>query len=246
MEKNTIIGLIPARSGSKRCPGKNTRTFMGHPLIAWTIMAAKDSGIFTEIIVSTDSLVIKDIAASYGAGVIMRPAEISQDASTDYQWVKHAREMLNFREDCFGIMRPTNPLKTAATLRDCWDKFRSDHVASSLRTVRPSAEHPFKQWFDFEDSGYILPFNGIWFTDQPTQSLRQSYVQDGVFYINMMTNLDAAGGQLTIYPVMPYVTSYPEHIDINTEDDFERAHLEAYIRLTKPVMVSDPLSGKVH
>jgi N-acylneuraminate cytidylyltransferase len=86
---SSIIGLIPARSGSKRCPGKNTRLFFGHPLMAYTIAAAKESGIFDDIMVSTDSAETYNICREYGVGGIRRPDSISQDTSTDSEWIKN-------------------------------------------------------------------------------------------------------------------------------------------------------------
>ena len=67
-KKPTIVALIPARAGSKRVPDKNIRSLAGHPLIAYSITAARQSGIFTDVIVSTDSERYAEIAAYYGAG----------------------------------------------------------------------------------------------------------------------------------------------------------------------------------
>ena len=78
------IALIPARSGSKRLPGKNIKLLNGVPLIAYTIKSALDSNLFTEIIVSTDSQEIADIAIQWGASVpALRPPEYASDTSPD-------------------------------------------------------------------------------------------------------------------------------------------------------------------
>ncbi|MEN6473655.1 MAG: acylneuraminate cytidylyltransferase family protein [Syntrophaceae bacterium] len=216
-----IIALIPARSGSKRCPGKNTRMFFGHPLIAYTIRSAKAAGIFTDIVVSTDSQETMEIATSYGAHAILRPDEISQDHSTDYQWVEHALKTLGCHDDAFGILRPTNPFRTVETIKACWEEFRADRFARGLRTMREAREHPDKMWWPC--GGYALPFgarDGRWErVDMPTQLLANAYYQDGLFYINLTDNVYGQYS-LTLPAVIPHITTFPENLDINTEMDW--------------------------
>ncbi|MBL8103117.1 MAG: hypothetical protein JNM02_11335, partial [Anaerolineales bacterium] len=87
-ENPSIIALIPARAGSKRVQGKNIRPLAGHPLIAYTICAAKQSGVFADILVSTDSEEYAEIARQYGAEVpFLRPAEIAGDLALDIEWL---------------------------------------------------------------------------------------------------------------------------------------------------------------
>jgi CMP-N-acetylneuraminic acid synthetase len=223
MDKNTIVGFIPARSGSKRCPGKNTRMFFGHPLIAYTIRTARESGIFSDIVVSTDCQGTIEIAEHYGASAILRPAEISGDHSTDYEWVKHAVETLDCRADAFGILRPTSPFRRAQTIQQCWVKYQKNPLARSLRTMRASEEHPNKAWLIIgPDQAVPWLSDSQYGCDLPTNSLAKSYYQDGLFYINAMENIKNSN-ILTHVPVIPHVTSFPENLDINTEEDFRNA-----------------------
>ena len=77
-----VVAFIPARSGSKRVPNKNIRTLSGHPMLAYTIRAAIDSGVFDAVICATDSELYADVARHYGAEVpFLRSAEISSDKS---------------------------------------------------------------------------------------------------------------------------------------------------------------------
>lgn len=234
MNKQSIIGLIPARSGSKRCPNKNTRPLAGHPLIAWTIKSALESRIFTDIVVSTDSQETMEIASSYGASAILRPSEISQDTSTDYEWVTHAIKTLDCKEDAFGILRPTNPFRTAETIKACWNKYKKDPLARSLRTVRPVVEHPHKMW-SCDDGIYLWACMNPEGAerrhincDLPFHNLRTYYIQDGLFYINQIDNI-IRHGRLTDDYILPYFTTYPENLDINTEQDFLIAQENAWI-----------------
>src|SRR4029079_10852633 len=110
-----LVALIPARQGSKRVVGKNVRPLRGHPLIAYTISAALDSGVFDSVIVSTDSDEIGAIARHYGAEVpFLRPAAMAGDQSPDIEWVDFTLDALEHsgrRYDCFALLRPTSPFR---------------------------------------------------------------------------------------------------------------------------------------
>ena len=85
------VAIIPARGGSKRIPGKNIKAFFGKPLISYPIKVAKGSGLFDDIIVSTDSEEIASISQSYGACVpFLRPAELADDFATTVDVMAHA------------------------------------------------------------------------------------------------------------------------------------------------------------
>ena len=93
--KNSVVALIPARAGSKRVQGKNVRVLGGHPLISYTIYAAKESEIFDTIIVSMDSEKTADVARYYGAEVpFLRPQEMAGDLSPDIEWLRFTLETL--------------------------------------------------------------------------------------------------------------------------------------------------------
>jgi len=95
-----ILALIPARGGSKRVKNKNIRQLGGKPLIAYTIEAAKNSKYINRVIVSTDSSAIFDVAREHGAEVpFLRPAEIAQDNSTEFEYYNHILSWLRENED---------------------------------------------------------------------------------------------------------------------------------------------------
>ena len=92
----SVVALIPARSGSKRVPGKNIRRLGPHPAMAYTIAAAIESGIFADVIVSTDEEQYSAIARHYGASVpFLRPAEFAGDSSPDIEWIEFTLERLH-------------------------------------------------------------------------------------------------------------------------------------------------------
>ena len=111
----SAVALIPARSGSLRVPAKNVRELAGHPLLAYSIAAARESGLFAAILVSTDSEEIAEVARRYGAEVPgLRPAELAGPTSPDVEWVTLA--MAGRAEEIFAILRPTSPFRSAETI----------------------------------------------------------------------------------------------------------------------------------
>ena len=113
---NDIIAIIPARSGSKSLMDKNIKLLSGHPLIAYSIAAAKLSKGIDRIIVSTNSEKYADIARQYGAEVpFIRPDRYSTDTSTDRDFLIHAMKWLKENEDTLPEywvhLRPTTPLR---------------------------------------------------------------------------------------------------------------------------------------
>src|SRR5687768_3330199 len=144
------VALIPARAGSKRVPDKNIRTLGAHPVLAYAIASAKQSGVFDAVVVSTDSERYARIAKHYGAEVpFLRPEAIAGDKSPDVEWVVHALGELaraGRRFDCFSLLRPTSPFRSAATIRRAWAQWTADPGADSLRAVELCAQHPYKMW----------------------------------------------------------------------------------------------------
>jgi CMP-N,N'-diacetyllegionaminic acid synthase len=142
----SAVALVPARSGSERVPGKNVAPLAGHPLIAYAIAAAHESGVFQAVVVSTDSDEIAGIARGYGADVPgLRPAEMSTATSSDIEWVLHVMDGRS--EEVFGILRPTSPFRGAATIRRAYERLvELGDAADSIRAVEPVRQHPGKMW----------------------------------------------------------------------------------------------------
>jgi CMP-N,N'-diacetyllegionaminic acid synthase len=112
-----VLGLIPARGGSKGLPKKNILTLAGKPLIAWTIEAAKGSGLISKVVVSTDDHEIMEISKGYGAEVpFLRPDEIAKDTSPTYDAIYHALKYFEDAGESFDVvalLEPTSPLRKA-------------------------------------------------------------------------------------------------------------------------------------
>lgn len=223
----TCVALIPARAGSKRVQNKNIRALAGHPLLAYSIITAQQSGVFTEVIVSTDTQEIADIATSYGATVLsLRPAELATDTSTDIDWIQYVLAELNTAgtlADCFSILRPTSPFRTSGTIQRAWKQFQEDSSADSLRAVELCSQHPAKMW---KVNGTRMqpvmaspdPTSTPWHST-PYQALPKIYVQNASLEI-ARCKVAIEDGTIAGNEIMPFITEGYEGFDINTELDW--------------------------
>ena len=226
----SAVALVPARGGSERVPGKNLRELAGHPLLAYTIAAARESGVFGAIVVSTDSEEIAGVARRYGAEVPgLRPPELATATSPDVEWVTHV--MAGRDEEIFGILRPTSPFRSAATIRRAFDRLvELGERADSIRAVELVRQHPGKMWVlepTAEKVELMRPFvdqpaEGVPFHSMQYQALPQVYVQNSSLELAWSRVLD---GEPSIAGrrVAPFLTEGAEGMTIDYPDDFERA-----------------------
>ncbi|WP_029214908.1 acylneuraminate cytidylyltransferase family protein [Kallotenue papyrolyticum] len=220
-----IVALIPARAGSKRVQGKNIRPLAGHPLLAYTIAAAVDSGVFAAVIVSTDSEQIAEIATYYGAEVpFLRPVEYAGDTSPDIEWVDYTlRRLANEgrRFDCFSILRPTSPFRAPETIRRAWHQFLATPAIDSLRAVEKCKQHPGKMWVLNGDRMVPLLLNprGTPWHSTPYQALPEVYVQNAsleIAWSRVVFEQRTIAGEL----LTPFITYGYEGFDINDSLDW--------------------------
>jgi CMP-N,N'-diacetyllegionaminic acid synthase len=225
----SIIGLIPARSGSRRVPDKNIRRLGGHPLIAYTIAAALQSEIFSAVIVSTDSEQYADIARYYGSEVpFLRPVEMAGELSPDIEWVEYTlRRLQEDRRapDCFSILRPTSPFRQAETIKRAWREFLAGEGVDSLRAVEKCTQHPGKMWVVRRNRMTPLlpltPPEQPWHSSQ-YQALPDVYVQNASLemgWVRVVTQGRTIAGNV----VMPFLTSGHEGFDVNNPIDWRVA-----------------------
>ncbi|HET8774822.1 MAG TPA: acylneuraminate cytidylyltransferase family protein [Thermoanaerobaculia bacterium] len=224
-----VVALIPARSGSKRVVGKNIRPLAGHPVIAYTIAAARGSGVFDDVIVSTDSEEYAAIARRYGASVpFLRPAGFAGDLSPDIEWVEYTLTRLRDEGqtfDCFSILRPTSPFRLPETIRRAWAQFRAAEGVDSIRAVEPCAQHPGKMWIVRGDRMVPLlpltPREQPWHSSQ-YQALPQVYVQNASLEI-AHTRVVFDGRTIAGDVLMPFLTEGYEGFDVNRPYDWRLA-----------------------
>jgi len=224
-----IVALIPARSGSKRIPDKNIRPLAGHPLIAYSIVAAVDSGVFTDVMVSTDSARYGDIAKYYGAEVpFLRPADLAGDTSPDIEWVAYTLKRLadeGRRYEYFSILRPTSPFRLPQTIVRAWDAFRRETGVDSLRAVEKCSQHPGKMWVIRGQRMMPLlplgPAHQPWHSSQ-YPSLPEVFVQNASLEI-AMTRVVFEDRTIAGSVLMPFLTHDHEGFDVNKPYDWNLA-----------------------
>jgi CMP-N-acetylneuraminic acid synthetase len=220
------VALVPARGGSKRVPNKNVRRLGPHPLIAYTIRPAIESGVFDAVVVSTDSRETAEIARHYGAEVpFLRPAAFAGDLSPDIEWVEHALatlEAMGRSYDCFSLLRPTSPFRTAATIERAWRRFLSQEGVDSLRAVERCGQHPGKMWVVRGDRMTPLlplgPPEQPWHSSQ-YQSLPVVHVQNASLEI-AWTRVVREGRTIAGQVLVPFLTEGFEGFDINDPIDW--------------------------
>ena len=247
------LALIPARAGSLRVPAKNIRLLQGHPLLAYTVAAARRSGVFSRVVVSTDSPEIADIAVRYGAEVPwLRPPELAGPLSRDIEWVRHALDTLEDadRAKAFALLRPTSPLRSAASVTLAMQQFLADPTADSLRAVEPCRQHPGKMWVlhghDRMEPLLAQPGDGQPWHSTPYQALPAVYVQNAameVAWVRTVRELGTIAGRT----IRPFMLEGHEGHDLNDEADWwilERLLSEGRVTLPSPLPAEDPASRR--
>ncbi len=226
MSKLKTIAMIPARGGSVRLPGKNVRVLHGHPLLAYSITAAIQSKLFDMVMVSTDNAYYAEIAKHYGAEVPhLRPLQFATSTSPDIEWIEYTLSTLAKAGrvfDCFSILRPTSPFRSADTIRRAWNLFSNDPEADSLRAVEKCSQHPGKMWIiDQNRMQPLMPKNidGVPWHSCQMASLPEIYVQNASLEI-AWTRVVEQYRTIAGNNVIPFITEGAEGFDINMPDDW--------------------------
>lgn len=207
--KHEILGVIPARGGSKGILHKNIRDMRGKPLIAHTIEKAKQSRYIDRLIVSTDDPKIADVARSYGAEVpFLRPAELASDSSRAIDAIKHALETMEDldckRYEYIIYLEPTSPNRSVEDIDNATDLFLHSDADSLASVVEATQYHPILM--KTIENGYLKPI----YKDEPEGMPRQeytprAYMRNGAVYIFRRKNVlqRILWGQTILPYVMP-------------------------------------------
>ncbi len=223
-----IIGLIPARGGSKGLRGKNIRDLVGKPLIAWTIEAALNSKACSRLIVSTDNQDIKKIAQDWGAEVpFIRPKPLASDTATSISVVNHAIEYLQNegikKSDYILLLQPTSPLRTEEDIQNAIDLGKSKQAVAVVSVTEPNY-HPCKSHM-ITQQGVLQKFFKNSLDNERRQDLPLAYAENGAIYLNRISSLLEEQIFIPKNKTYPYIMP-PEHsIDIDTPWDLYLAEL---------------------
>jgi CMP-N,N'-diacetyllegionaminic acid synthase len=220
-----ILGLIPARGGSKGVPKKNIKLLGKLPLIEYTIYSAKESKFLTEIVVSTDDeeIAIAAEVAGYKPPFI-RPEEFAQDTSTSLEVVQHAIDFFesqNIFFDAVCLLQPTNPFRGKGFIDNAIEKFIASKADSLVSVLE--IPHEFNPHWAFEEAqnGLLKITTGESKIIPRRQDLPKAFHRDGSVYITkteVIKNGSLYGNSIA------YIENNPQlHVNIDTMKDWEKA-----------------------
>lgn len=217
------VAIITARGGSKRIPRKNIKDFCGKPIIAYSIDAAKTSGIFDEVMVSTDDEEIAEIARKFGATVpFMRSTETADDYATTEEVLQEVLAEYEKRGQLFDMMcclYPTAPFVTACCLRKAYTIFGKYHADELIPVVKFS--YPPQRGFVIRNG--ILVYERPQFMQSRSQDLELLYHDAGQFYFYDTIAFLKSIREHYILRSIPMILKDSEVQDIDTIEDWNLA-----------------------
>ena len=221
------VAIIPARGGSKRIPRKNILEFCGKPMIAWSIEAARDSGCFERIIVSTDDEEVRKIALTYGAEVpFMRPPELANDYAGTVPVIRHAVQWLHANSDPVShacCIYATAPFLLAKYLAEALERLNSLFTADFVFSAT-AFDYPIFRALRISDENQVSMFWPEHVTTR-SQDLPSAYHDAGQFYWGTAASwLEKEH----IFSSISHAVIIPPHLvqDIDTPEDWVQAELK--------------------
>lgn len=226
-----ILGVITARGGSKGIPRKNIKLLAGKPLIAYTIEAAKEAGIFDRLIVSTDDSEIAEIGRQHGCEApFLRPQDLAQDTTPHLPVLQHAvswlREQERYTPDYVMILQPTSPLRRAIHIREAVELLTRTGADSVVSVSQVPGHHNPHWQFRVAGDGMMSIFTGEPFGEIVTrrQNLPPTYTRNGAIYL-FKTDLLFHPERPNFYGarVVAYIMPLEASVNIDSMDDWHEA-----------------------
>jgi CMP-N,N'-diacetyllegionaminic acid synthase len=222
----SIIGLVPARGGSKSIPRKNLALCGGKSLLAWTADAAFGSGVLDRVVLSTDDAEIAAAGRALGLETpFMRPPEISGDNATMLGVLKHALDMLGAAEriEAFVLLQPTSPLRRANHIVEALDRFRQERAATLVSVV--AVPHRFvPSSLMRRDGARLLPYEGSDVGPTLRQEKATLFARNGPAVLIVRPEV-IEGGTLYGDPTIGYEMNEFDSLDVDAPDDLRLADL---------------------
>lgn len=223
-----VLGVIPARGGSKGVPGKNIRLLHGKPLICYSILAAASSSL-TRTIVTTDSQEIASAASACGGEVpYMRPAALASDDTPTLPVILHALDTLQENFDAVMVLQPTSPLRTAEDIDAAISLLAGDPEADSvISVVKVSDHHPARMKMLREGILFDPPFMET-VEGQRRQDLPDYYLRNGAVYLTRTAVLRA---QQSFKGTKCLGYQMPEERSVNIDSEIDFILADAILRM---------------
>jgi len=225
IENRRVLGVIPARGGSKGVPRKNLRVVGGKPLIGWTLEATVRSRYLDRTIVSTDDDEIIEVARSLGGDVpFRRPVEISGDAAPHSHAILHALDHVP-GYDLVVMLNPTTPLRTAEDIDSCIELCVATGAPACVTVAK--TDKPPEWTFRVDDEGRMSSVIGLAELPLLRQDLAPSYVFNGAVYVSVVDWFKQVKSFFS-----PETRAYkmPASRSIDLDDEFDFMVLEMILR----------------
>lgn len=213
-----ILGIIPARGGSKTIPRKNVKVLAGKPLIAWTIEAAKKSQYLDRLILSSEDAEIIEVAREWGCEVpFVRPVELAQDDTPGIEPVIHAINTLGEKFDYIVLLQPTSPLRTINDIDSC---IRCCIQENAMVCVSVSETDKNPYWMhSLDERQRLCPLMPEGPSIERRQDLPTVYAENGAIYMAQTDYLLRTKNFIT-EDTLAYVMPADRSWDIDKEIDF--------------------------
>ena len=220
--KNRILAVIPARGGSKGIPNKNLYPLLGKPLIAYTIIESLKSKYITDLIVTTDSTAIKEVAEKYKIEVpFVRPENLSGDSALAIPTIQHAtleyEKIKDIEYDYIIMLQPTAPLRMAFDIDEALGLLITHNSDSVISIVDVDNYHPMKM--KIVEDGLLKDFQKPPTENPPRQTLPPVYIVNGAIYATkrdvLINQSSFIGGKC-----LPYIMPRNRSVNIDNIEDF--------------------------
>jgi CMP-N,N'-diacetyllegionaminic acid synthase len=216
-----IVGIIPARGGSKRIPKKNLKLLKGKPLIAYTIIEAKKSKLLNSVYVSTEDEKISRVSKSYGIDVINRPKKFAEDTTQGYVPIQHAIKYIESKYDqeidIIVVLQPTSPLRTTIDIDNAISTFIKNNCVSLVSVTDACFPPEFMYKIKNKKLHSILKTK---LKSKRTQDMPKTYQINGSVYVTKKKFLMKTNSLLSKNPCF-YIMPLERSIDIDSIHDFE-------------------------
>ena len=220
-----VLGIVPARGGSKGVPGKNVRPLAGRPLLEYTVAAARASGVVDRLVLSTDSIEIAEVGQRAGLEVpFLRPATLAADDTPMLPVIRHALDALassGWQAEMVVLLQPTSPLRRGEHVRDAVQLLR-DTDADSVVTVVELPRHLSPDYVMRIEDGRLRHFlpEGARLTRR--QDARAAYSRDGTVYASWVRTIERTG---SLYgdDCRPLIIDPRDSLSIDSPADWDAA-----------------------
>lgn len=216
-----VIAIIPARSGSKGIKDKNIKLLCGRPILEWSLKAALKATLINKVYISTDSEKYAKIAEKVGVNVpFLRPSEISQDNSSDLEFVLHTIKEIgknNIHPKYIVHLRPTTPIRDPSVIDEAIKYFINNKTFTSMRSVQKMSESAYKTLEIVNNQ--LMPLNGIklnFDVNSARQNFPDTYEANG--YVDVLsTDFILNNNHIHGEKVLPFITESTQELDIETD-----------------------------